>query len=200
MGGRPRRAGHTRSIQDRLRQDPGLCAAHRRPARSGRHPAAGGARACPHAGARPAGDRGLRRHRDGGEPQGQGGLRRHQREGTGAGRRPRPRPHRHAGSARRSGHPGAGRSQRCARARARRGRPHARHGLPAAGRPDRAATPARPADDVLLRDARRRGGPHRAGVHARPRPARDCAARTVRSSRKPTIASSPCRRRTGSRC
>ena len=48
-----------------------------------------------------------------------------------------------------------------ARARAdprpRRGRPHARHGLPPAGRPHRRPVPGRPPDAVLLRDARRRG-------------------------------------------
>ena len=37
--------------------------------------------------------------------------------------------------------------------RARRGRPHARHGLPAAGRRDRQPHPGRPPDDVLLRHA-----------------------------------------------
>ena len=42
-------------------------------------------------------------------------------------------------------------------ARARRGRPDARHGLQARGRPDRRPVPARPADAVLLGHARGRG-------------------------------------------
>ena len=45
--------------------------------------------------------------------------------------------------------------------RPRRGRPHARHGLQAARRPDRRAVPARSPDAVLLGHARRRGRPHR---------------------------------------
>ena len=53
-------------------------------------------------------------------------------------------------------------------ARARRGRPDARHGLQAARRPDRRAVPARAPDAVLLRDARRRGRPRRRGLHLRP--------------------------------
>ena len=40
-------------------------------------------------------------------------------------------------------------------ARARRGRPHARHGLQAAGRPARPASVGGPPDDVLLRNPRR---------------------------------------------
>ena len=55
---------------------------------------------------------------------------------------------------------------------ARRGGSHARHGLPAAGRSDRATLAEGSPDDVLLRDARRRRRPDRAGVHARPRAAR----------------------------
>ena len=56
-------------------------------------------------------------------------------------------------------------------ARARRGRSDARHGVQAAGRPDRPAPPARPPDDVLLGDARRRGRRARAVVHRRRPPA-----------------------------
>ena len=50
--------------------------------------------------------------------------------------------------------------------RARRGRPDARHGLPARGRPHRRPVPARPPDAVLLGHARRRGRPRRPRVHA----------------------------------
>ncbi len=45
-----------------------------------------------------------------------------------------------------------------ARARARRSRSHARHGLPPAGRPHRRADSAEPPDDALLGDARRPRG------------------------------------------
>ena len=52
-------------------------------------------------------------------------------------------------------------------ARPRRGRPHARHGLPARRRPDRRPVPGRPPDAVLLRHARRRGRPHRRSAYTR---------------------------------
>ena len=50
--------------------------------------------------------------------------------------------------------------------RARRSRPDARHGLPAAGRQDRRARAPRAPDDVLLGDARRRGRAVGRIVHA----------------------------------
>ena len=52
--------------------------------------------------------------------------------------------------------------------RDRRGRPHGRHGLPAAGRVDPAQGAERPPDAALLRDARPRGRRARAPLHARP--------------------------------
>ena len=70
-----------------------------------------------------------------------------------------------------------------------RGRPHARHGVPAAGGPDRAAPAEGPPDDVLLRHARRRGGPHRRGLHAQRRSATR-SSRTRRPSTRPTTGSS----------
>ena len=54
----------------------------------------------------------------------------------------------------------------------RRGRPDARHGLPAPGRPDRRPPAQAAPDDVLLGDARRQGRRARAGVHAEPVPLR----------------------------
>ena len=101
--------------------------------------------------ARAVGRRGLRRRAD--PSRGERGPRRarHRRDA-----RPPPGPHR----------PPPARPRRGRDPRPRRGRPHARHGLQAAGRPDRQAASARPADDVLLRDARRRGGRAGARIHA----------------------------------
>ena len=64
--------------------------------------------------------------------------------------------------------------------RARRGRPHARHGVQAAGRQARAPAARRPPDDVLLGDARRRGRRARPSLHALP-----CALRGRASGRPP---------------
>ena len=73
-------------------------------------------------------------------------------------------------------------------ARARRGRPHARHGLQAAGRPARPQAARRPADDVLLGDARRRGRRARAPLHALPGPLRGRAAgRAPHRRRRPSL-------------
>ena len=73
-------------------------------------------------------------------------------------------------------------------ARARRGRPHARHGLQAAGRPDRAQAARRPPDDVLLGDARRRGRRARPPLHALPGPLRGRAAgRPPQRRRRPSL-------------
>ena len=80
-------------------------------------------------------------------------------------------------------------SSRRADLRTRRSRPHARHGVPAAGRPHRAPSAERSADDVLLGDARRRGGPDRRGLHPQPGPSRD-RVRVARRSMRPTTASS----------
>ena len=49
--------------------------------------------------------------------------------------------------------------------RARRGRPDARHGLQARGRPDRRRVPPPASDAVLLGDPRRRGRPAGQGLH-----------------------------------
>ena len=68
-------------------------------------------------------------------------------------------------------------------ARARRGRPDARHGLPPGRRPDRRAVPAAAPDAVLLGHARRRGRPHRQGLHARRRAPR---AHAAGAARRPT--------------
>ena len=56
--------------------------------------------------------------------------------------------------------------------RPRRGRSHARHGLPPRRRPDRGPVPARPPDAVLLGHARRRGRHGRQALHARRAPPR----------------------------
>ena len=70
-------------------------------------------------------------------------------------------------------------------ARPRRGRPDARHGLPPGRRPHRRPVPARAPDAVLLRHARRRGRPPRAGA-TRTTPRRHEHGPT-RAARRPTI-------------
>ena len=75
--------------------------------------------------------------------------------------------------------------------RPRRGRPHARHGLPPAGRPHRRAVPARAPDAVLLRHARRRGRPRRQRLHARRRAATSTRRRVQQRRRRSSTASSP---------
>ena len=69
--------------------------------------------------------------------------------------------------------------------RPRRGRPHARHGLQARGRPDRRQDAARSPDAVLLGDARGRGRQARRRLHAQsaaPRPRAEGREATPRSS------------------
>ena len=103
-------------------------------------------------------------------PRGRGRLRRRRRSQAQAKRaRERAHPRRDARPAR--GPRSSAGSSRSTRPdpRPRRGRPDARHGLQAAGRPHRPAAAARPPDDVLLRDARRRGRRARPRVHERPR-------------------------------
>ena len=78
----------------------------------------------------------------------------------------RPRDRRHPWATPGPPRPAARHARRRRDPRPRRGRPDARHGLQAAGRPDRQAPPARSPDDVLLGDARRRGRRARARVHA----------------------------------
>ena len=73
---------------------------------------------------------------------------------------------------------------------ARRGRPHARHGLQASGRPHRAAASAHPADDVLLRDSRREGRRARARVHLGSRTLRG-RSEAPRTAARSSTASSP---------
>ena len=80
------------------------------------------------------------------------------------------------------------------RARPRRGRPDARHGLPPGGRPDRQPDPRRPPDPLLLGDARgrhRQGRPrlHPPGAVPHPRPDRG------RTSPKSSTSSSTSSRR-----
>ena len=77
-------------------------------------------------------------------------------------------PDRHARPPRGPRRAPADRSGRDPHVRPRRGRPDARHGLQAPGRPDRPPPAAEPPDDVLLGDARRRSGPSRARVHEQP--------------------------------
>ena len=65
------------------------------------------------------------------------------------------------------------RLDRVRKRRAGRGRPHARHGVPARRHADPAAPAPRAPDDALLRHPRRRGRPAREALHARRRPPRD---------------------------
>ena len=79
------------------------------------------------------------------------------------------------------------------RARARRGRPHARHGLQARRRPHRRQDPQGPPDDVLLGHARGSRRQDRVCLHPRRRP----AMRTSRStSARPTSSTGSCISRT----
>ena len=84
--------------------------------------------------------------------------------------------------------------------RPRRGRPHARHGLPAAGRRDRSTAAPQAADDVLLRHARRRSRRACAFVHAEPEPHRRRAAGAARGGGRPSIGSSASPPRARSTC
>ena len=126
------------------------------------------ARARPDARARAAGRRGLRADRAGERPTRRRRLRGHAAPRTGGSRPRRARRRRDArppsGPRRAAPH----RPERDPHPRPRRGRPHARHGLQAAGRPDRAPVAEQPSDDVLLGDARRRGRRARARVHEQP--------------------------------
>ena len=110
-------------------------------------------------------------------PLGRGSVRRRSAACAGQARRAGSRPRRDARPARGSRPAPADRSLAGARPRARRGRPHARHGLPAAGRQDRPPAAAEPPDDVLLGDARRRGRRAGARLHQQPVPLRRGAAR-----------------------
>ena len=102
----------------------------------------------------------------------------------------RARARRDAGPAAGSDGPAPGRRRRRHHARARRGRPHARHGLPAAGREDHAAAAAQAPDDALLGHARRRGGRAGPRVHAQPartsRPSGPCRSAATPSSTTPS--------------
>ena len=75
--------------------------------------------------------------------------------------------------------------------RARRGRPHARHGLPPRRRPHRRPVPARAPDPLLLGHARRRGRPRRPGLHRPRRPPPRARARPRPAPRRSSTASSP---------
>ena len=125
------------------------------------------ARARADARARLAGDRGLPAARQGARADRRAGLRRRAAQVPGQPDQGRGHPRRDARPARGPGQPPAREPLAGAHIRARRGRPHARHGLQAAGRQARAAPAAEPADDVLLGDARRRGRRARPQVHER---------------------------------
>ena len=101
-------------------------------------------------------------------PPRRGRLRR--RPGPGAGEAParRARRRRHPRPAQRSRPAAHGLARLRPDPRPRRGRPDARHGLPAAGRPDRPAPAGQAPDDALLGHARRRRRPARPGLHEQP--------------------------------
>ena len=142
----------------------------------GRRPPPGGAGPRPHARAgRP--DR-RRAAPAGAGPQPQRGrrLRRRRLREADPRRAARPHPRRHPRPARGPAPAPRLHARPGADARARRGRPDARHGLPPGRRPDRRPVPARAPDAVLLGHARRRGRPHRQGLHARRRAPRAHAA------------------------
>ena len=184
--GRARGARRPRPLADGLGQDARLRAADRRAHRARRRPPVG-ARARPDARARGAGDRGARAARAGQGPSGRGRVRR------------RAAPMRRR-SASRSAHilvATPGRLEDLAErrlvdlsqvriVRPRRGRPDARHGLPAPGRQARPPAAAQPPDDVLLGHARRRGRRARPRLHEQPLALRgralDHAASPARSS------------------
>ena len=101
-----------------------------------------------------------------------GRLRRHRRQRAGEGRRRRAHPVATPGRLHDLVERGVIELGGVADLRAGRGRPHARHGLPAAGRPHRAPPAEGSPDDVLLGHARRRRRADRRRVHARPGPPR----------------------------
>ena len=83
---------------------------------------------------------------------------------------------------------------------ARRGRPHARHGLPGRDRLDRRARAEGAPDAALLRDARRRGRPPRRPRHAQPEARRDRAPRRDQARHHPARADRRQRRAQGRAC
>ena len=99
-------------------------------------------------------------------------------------------PDRHARPPRGPRRAPADRSGRDPHVRPRRGRPDARHGLQAPGRPDRPPPAAEPPDDVLLGDARRRSGPSRARVHEQPVALRE---RGPHATSRPRSSTASCR-------
>ena len=159
-----RRHRPAREVADGLGQDARLRDPARRAGAAGRR-APCRARPRPDARAVRPGDRGDRVARRPARPRRRVRLRRRLAPAAGEPRPRRSRDRRHARPS-----PGPGRSQahharRGRDPRPRRGRPDARHGLQATGRPDRQAAAARAPDDVLLRDARRRGRRARPGLH-----------------------------------
>ena len=87
---------------------------------------------------------------------------------------PRPAPHRrHPRPSRRLPPPQGRQPQRRRYARPRRGRSHARHGLPPGHQPHRRRAAQGPPDHVLLRDPRRQHPRDRQGLRPEPRPRRD---------------------------
>ncbi len=108
-------------------------------------------------------------------------------------------PRRHAGTARRPDRPAAHLAPLGPGARARRGRPHARHGLPAAGRPLLVRGSAEPADHALLGDARRAGHGARAPLHRQRRPGSRQAPKDAEAPARSSTSSTPSRPTTSSR-
>ena len=134
-------------------------------------------------------------------PRARGRLRLRWRPDPGPGREGQEgaRPRRHARPAPGSDGPPPRQPRRRLDPHPRRGRPDARHGLQAAGRQDPAQGLARPADDVLLRHARRRR--RRAGprLYEPARQDRGRASEQARARARSSISSSPSRPRTRSR-
>ena len=183
----PRRRRHPRRVSDRLRQDARFRDSDRRADRRRRRPA-GRARPRPHPRARLAGRRG---HPPDGRRQGaadRSRLRRHLDRAAGQAGPGGTDPRRHTGPAVRPDRAAPDLALRGARARPRRGRPDARHGLPAAGRQDPSGRSREPADDAVLRDARGAGPGTGAAVHVQPVPLpRRSAGRGEAGRRRPRL-------------
>ena len=140
------------------------------------------------AGAREPGDRGVPRDRRRPQPARRGGLRRRRDRSAGQARPARGHRDRHARPAARPGGAQAAPPGPRADLRARRGRPHARHGVPARRETHPRDAPPRSPDDAVLRHARRRGRAARRTVHARPGEARGGRRRRrARRRRRPPL-------------
>ena len=180
--GGPRRPGRARQGPDRVRQDTGLRDPDRGAHTAGRRsPVRSRPRSDPRAG-RP-GDRGPRRPRPGARTFRRLRVRRRADSGSGREGQEGARARGHTGPAPGPDGPPPRQPRRRLDPRSRRGRPDARHGLQAAGRPDPAQGLPRPPDDVLLGHARRRRRRARTGATRASRSAsrRSCRARTSRA-------------------